>query len=256
MKNGTTVTAYNMDADDPLLQIGTNSIETGAVTTKTGVTIEGDIVVGVDGDPAQVIDSKYEAAVKGSTYSSLVKNKTPKIKVPKSLLEMPSSGSITGTTTISNTAKYDSIDLTGSGDLINVDGKNVVLYVIGDLRLGNSDVLQLQPDAKLTIFLGGNLYIDNGGAINNLTMIPKQLKVYGLDTCINIDFKNSGSFYGAVYAPEADIRLYNGVQIYGSMIGESFIQDVNADFHYDMLLRQVDASEIGVHLVVNRWSEQ
>ncbi len=260
LKNGTTIMAYNNKPGDPPLQIGTKSTASGAVTAKTGVTIDGDIVIGVGGDTDTVIDNKAEAAITGSAYSSLLNKKTPIIKVPNSLLNMPSSGALTGSSTISSSVVYDSINLKGvvdpnKSDLITVDAKNVEIYVIGDLILGNSDELQILPDASLTIYLGGNLFIDNSGTINNLTTIPKQLKVYGLDTCTNIDFKNSGTFYGAIYAPEADIRLHNGVTVYGAMVGKSFLQDVNANFYYDMSLRQVSADEIGVHLVIKRWHE-
>jgi choice-of-anchor A domain-containing protein len=259
LKNGTSITAYNKKAGDPPLQIGTNSTEAGAITAKMGVTIDGDIVVGVGGDTETVIDSKYEAGVTGKCYPSLIKNKTPAIKVPKALLEMASSGTITSSATISSSAKYDSINLTGGdpngSEVITVDAKNVEIYVIGDIILGNNDELQILPGASLTIYLGGNLTVDNGGAINNQTMDAKQLKIYGLDTCTSIDFKNSGTFYGALYAPNADILLRNGAQVYGAMVGKSFTQVVSGNFHYDMSLREVDPSDIGVHMVIKRWSE-
>ncbi|KPJ68231.1 MAG: hypothetical protein AMJ43_00640 [Coxiella sp. DG_40] len=260
LKNGTTISAYNMKAGDPPLQIGTKSTNAGAITAKTGVTIDGDVVVGAGGDTDTVIDNKAEAAITGSAYSSLLNKKTPNIKVPNSLLNMASSGALTGSSTISTSVKYDSINLKGvvdpnKSDLITVDAKNVEIYVIGDLILGNGDELQILPDASLVIYLGGNLFIDNSGAINNLTTVPKQLKVFGLETCTNIDFKNSGTFYGAIYAPNSDIRLHNGVTVYGAMVGKSFLQDVNANFYYDMSLREAAPHEIGVYLVVKRWSE-
>jgi hypothetical protein len=260
LKNGTTITAYNVDADDPPLQIGTNSTAAGAITAKTGVTIDGDIVVGPGGDPDVVIDNATEASVTGQTYPSLIEHKTPNINVPQALVDMTSGGAITGSITLSSTAKYDSINFTGASsdpnkiDKVTVNG-NVKIYITGDLRLGNGDTVEIQPDASLVIFLGGNLFVDNSGAINNLTKDPKKLKIYGLDTCTNIDFKNSGTFYGAVYAPDADIHLYNGFTVYGAVVGKSFTQDVNANFYYDMNLREVAASEIGVHLVIKRWSE-
>ena len=258
LRSGTTISAYNQGADDPPLQIGTNSTGTGAVTCKSGVTIDGDIIIGPGGDPDVVINDTTEATITGETYPSLIKNKTPNINVPQALLDMFSSGSINGSTTISSSAVYDSIDVASDpnkGSIINVDGKNVEIYVTGDMRLGNSDEVEIQPDASLIVFLGGNLIIDNSGAINNLTKDPKKLKIYGLDTCTSIDFKNSGDFYGAIYAPQADIRLHNGVTVYGAMTGKSFTQDVNANFFYDMLLREIDISEIGVHMVIKRWSE-
>jgi len=261
LKSGTTISAYNQDADDPPLQIGTNSTDSGAVTCKTGVTIDGDIIVGPGGDPSVVINNPAEATITGGTYSSLIKNKTPTINVPQSLVDMVSSGAVTGTTTLSSPAKYDSINLLGAStdpnkiDKVTVDG-NIKIYVTGDLRLGNGDEVEILPNASLIVFLGGNLYVDNSGAINNLTQDPKKLKIFGLDTCTNIDFKNSGIFYGAIYAPDADIHLYNGFNVYGAVVGKSFSQDVNANFFYDMDLREIDISEIGVHMVIKRWSEQ
>ncbi|MHC4543680.1 MAG: DUF7305 domain-containing protein [Planctomycetota bacterium] len=262
LRSGTSVTAYNQGADDPVLQICTNSTDAGAVTCKSGVTIDGDIVVGPGGDPDVVINNTTEATVTGETYSSLIKNKPPNIHVPQSLLDMFSSGPIDSSTTLSSSAKYDNINLIGTSgsdpnkmDKVTVDG-NIKIYVTGDLRLGNGDEVEIQPDASLTVFLGGNLYVDNSGAINNLTQDPKKFKIYALDTCTNIDFKNSGIFYGAIYAPEADIHLYNGFNVYGAVVGKSFTQDVDANFFYDMLLREVDISEIGVHLVIKRWSEE
>ncbi len=261
LRSGTTISAYNQGADDPPLQIGTNSTDAGAVTCKTGVTIDGDIIVGPGGDPDVVINNTTEATITGETYPSLIKNKTPTINVPQSLADMVSSGTVDGTTTISSPAKYDSINLVGAStdpnkiDKVTVDG-TVKIYVTGDLRLGNGDEVEILPDSSLVVFLGGNLYVDNSGAINNLTKDPKKLKIYGLDTCTNIDFKNSGVFYGAIYAPEADIHLYNGFTVYGAVVGKSFTQDVDANFYYDMLLREIDISEIGVHMVIKRWSEQ
>lgn len=261
LRSGTSISAYNQGADDPPLQIGTNSTESGAVTCKSGVTIDGDIVIGPGGDPDIVINNTTEATITGETYPSLIKNKTPNINVPQALLDMFSSGAIDSSTTLSGSAKYDNINLIGASgdpnkiDKVTVDG-NVKIYVIGDLRLGNGDEVEIQPNASLIVFLGGNLYVDNSGAINNLTKDSKKLKIYGLDTCTNIDFKNSGVFYGAIYAPDADIHLYNGFNVYGAVVGKSFTQDVDANFFYDMLLREIDASEIGVHMVIKRWSEQ
>ncbi|MHC4692404.1 MAG: DUF7305 domain-containing protein [Planctomycetota bacterium] len=258
LRGGTTVSAYNVGPDDPPLQICTNSIESGAVTCKSGVTIDGDIVVGPGGDPDVVINNTSEAIITGESYSSLIKNKPPTIIVPQYLLDMVSSGGIDSSTTISNSAVYDFLDVASDpnkGSVVSVD-ENVEIYVMGDIRLGNSDTVEIQPDASLVVFLGGDLIIDNSGAINNLTQDPKKLKIYGLDTCQTVVFKNSGDFYGAIYAPEADIHLCNSVKVFGAMTGKSFTQDVNADFYYDMSLREVDLSQIGVRMVIKRWSER
>nr|NIP28504.1 hypothetical protein [Phycisphaerae bacterium]NIP55954.1 hypothetical protein [Phycisphaerae bacterium]NIS54520.1 hypothetical protein [Phycisphaerae bacterium]NIU12155.1 hypothetical protein [Phycisphaerae bacterium]NIU60000.1 hypothetical protein [Phycisphaerae bacterium] len=240
LKSGTTISAYNQDADDPPLQIGTESTDAGAITAKTGVTIDGDVVVGPGGDPDVVINNTTEAAITGETYPSLTTHKTPDVIVPQYLVDMVSSGTIGTSATVSSAAKYDSINLGGSTgydpnktDKVNVDS-NVEIYVTGDLKLGNGDEVIIQPDASLIIYLGGNLYVDNSGAINNLTKDPRKLQIYGLETCLSMDFKNSGTFYGAIYAPDADVHLYNSFNLYGAVIANSFLQDVNANFYYDM----------------------
>ncbi|MHC4693323.1 MAG: DUF7305 domain-containing protein [Planctomycetota bacterium] len=261
LKSGTTISAYNQDADDPPLQIGTNSTDSGAVTAKTGVTIDGDVIVGPGGDPDVVINNTTEASITGETYPSVVTHKTPTVTVPQYLVDMVSGGSIGTSATLSSAGKYDSINLGGATgydpnkvDKVNVNS-NVEIYVTGDLKLGNGDEVIIQPDASLIVYLGGNLYVDNSGAINNLTKDPSKLQIYGLDTCKNMDFKNSGTFYGAVYAPNADVHLYNSFNLYGSVIANSFTQDMNANFYYDMNLREVDPTMIGVYMVIKRWSE-
>lgn len=260
LKSGTTVSAYNLAPGDNPLKIGTNSTVDKSITAKTGVTIDGNVLVGPGGNVDTVIDNRLESTITGTASSLMEPHDLPSISVPDWLLALPSQGAITGNTTINSSAKYDSISLLGTGSLITIDG-DVTLYVVGDLRLGNSDQMLIvdestNPNASLTLYIGGNILADNGSTFNNLTTDTHKLKIYALDTCTSIQFKNGGNLYGAIYAPTANIQLYNGVQVYGSIVGKSFYQDVNANFHYDASLRMVSAEEEGVRFVVERWSEQ
>jgi len=272
LRNGTSITMYNSGADDPSLQIGTNSTLSGAITSKTGVTIDGDVVVGVDGDPDVVINSTSEAVITGDAYSGFEENEMPSITVPAWLQALPSQGTITSSTTITTSGKYDGILLGGkkdpndpnydsskSGKTITIDGP-VELYVIGDVILNNSCQIQIvdantNPNASLTLYLGGKFVCKNGGSINNLSGDPHKLKIYGLNTCLSILFMTDSIFYGAIYAPNADIQLDNSVTFYGAAVGWSFTQNVNANFFYDASLRVVSPQDIGVHWVVKRWRE-
>lgn len=259
LKMGTTIDWYNFDADDALLKIGTSSTAAGAITAKLGVTINGDIVVGVGGDTDTVIDSQNEATITGETYAATEDHQLSPITVPQWLQSLPSQGTITSDTTITTSAKYDGINL-GNGEIITINGA-VTLYILGDVILDNSAQILIvdantNPDASLTLYLGGNLETKNGSIINNSSQDPQKLKIYGLDSCTNIDFRTSSAFYGAVYAPNADVRLHNSVVFYGALVSKSFIQDVNADFHYDASLRDVTTSDVGVQFVVKRWREQ
>ncbi len=67
--------------------------------------------------------------------------------------------------------------------------------------------------------------------------------------------KTEPIFYGAIYAPNADVRSHNSVEMYGEIVANSFIQDVSANLHYDASLRDVNINDEGVRFVVKHWCE-
>jgi hypothetical protein len=223
LKNGTIVDGYNFDTVNEKLQIGTNSTEAGAINSKLGVTINGDVAVGFGGDPAVVINSQDEAVITGDTYALSEPQKLDPITVPQHLVELPALPDVVGTTTITGSAKYGSFNL-GNGQIIKIDGPTT-LYIPGDLIIDNSAQLQIvntNPDASLTLYLGGKFECKNGGFINNQAKDAQKLKIYGLDTCQGIDFKTASNFYGAIYAPNADVTLHNSVAYNGAVAANSF----------------------------------
>ncbi len=256
LRNGTTVDWYVPDAEGDNLKVGTNSTRENSLGLDASVTINGDIAVGVGGDPDTVIQAKNDATIAGSTYALPEEQMFPIIDVPPTLKTVTSLGNISASATIAASAKYDQVYIGNSG-VIMIDGP-VTLYVPGDIILDNAAQLQINdanPDASLTLYLGGNLILKNSGFINNLTKDPKRLKIFGLDSCRSIDFRTAGDFYGAIYAPNADVRSHNSVQIYGSIIANSYIQDVSANLWYDASLRDVSYNDIGVRFVIDHWFE-
>jgi len=255
LKNAATVEWYNYDADDESLKIGTNSIESGAVDLKNNVTVNGDVVVGVDGDPDTVINATW-ATITGETYALTEEQELPSITVPAWLQMLPSGGTIDEDTTITSSAKYDEIDLS-NGKVITIDGP-VTLYITGDVILNNSAELQVsnKDGVFLTMYLGGSVEVKNSGAVNNLTKDAKRVKVYGLDSCQSIILKNGTDFYGAIYAPRADVEMMNSADTFGAVIAKSFNQKNSADFNYDASLRDVAVDDEGVRFVVKQWREQ
>ncbi len=258
LMNGTTVDGYNFDADDGPLQIGTNSTAAGAITSKLGVTINGDVVVGAGGNPDVVIDSKLEAVITGDTYPAPEEWEMDPVTVPGYLQALASQGALAATTTLVAPAKYDSVSV-GNGEIVTINGP-VVLYVTGDITLDNSAEIRIvdpntNPDAFLVIYLAGDITCKNGGFMNNMAQDATKCKLYGLETCKNIVFMTNTIFYGAIYAPNADVQLNNSVEYYGSVVANSFVQSVNADFHYDAVLRNVAVNDEAVKFIVKHWSE-
>ena len=139
LKNGTPVDCYNCSEDDEKLKIGTNSIEAGVIDLKSGVMVNGDVVVGVKGKPDVVIDARW-ATITGEKYDMTERHDMTSMTVPAWLESMPSGGTITNNTTqsddggglfvelydasssldIYNNIIYDNIALIGAGADISI----------------------------------------------------------------------------------------------------------------------------------------
>ena len=253
LKNSALVDGYNFGEDDEILKFGTNSIASGAFTFKNSSTINGDVVVGVGGNPDYVIDD-FGATITGDTRALRESNVLPPISVPQWLDSLPSSGTITNDSTVTNSAKYSSIDLNNSKTLL-IDG-DVILYVTGEIILGNSAEIQIDNDASLILYLGGNLEGKNSSTINNLTQNAKKLQIYCLDSCENMVFKNSSDFYGVIYAPNAEVIMNNSAKIYGAVVARDFQQMNSGIFNYDASLRDASVNDEAVRFVVTHWHEE
>ena len=111
------------------------------------------------------------------------------------------------------------------------------------------------PDAFLILYLGGDFLCRNDGVINNLAKDATKIKIYGLESCKNVDFYTTSTFYGAIYVPNADVRLHNAVEFFGAVVAKSFVQYVSADFHYDASLNEGTVNDECVSFVIKHWSE-
>ena len=253
LKNSAVVDWYNYDTDDEILKVGTNSIASGAFTFKNSAIVNGDVVVGIGGNPAVVI-SDFGATITGDTRVMTKRNELPSITVPEWLESLPSSGTITDDSTVTNSARYSSINLQNNQKLL-IDG-DVTLYITGEMILGNSAEVQIGNDASLILYLGGNLEGRNSSTFNNLTQDTKKLQIYGLDSCENMVFKNSSDFYGAIYAPNANVIMNNSANLYGAVVARDFQQMNSGTFNYDASLRDASVNDEAVRFVVTNWHEQ
>ena len=254
LKNSALVDWFNFGAGDENLKFGTNSITSGAFSFKNSSIINGDVVVGMGGNPDIVIDD-FGATITGDTRAMTERNTLPAIAVPEWLESLPFSETITDDLlTVTNSAKYSSINLNNNKTLL-IDG-NVTLYVTGEIILGNSAEVQIDNDASLILYLGGNLEGKNSSTFNNLTQNAKQLQIYCLDSCENMVFKNSSDFYGVIYAPNAEVIMNNSANLYGAIVAKTFQQMNSGNFNYDASLRDANVNDEAVRFVVTNWHEQ
>lgn len=130
------------------------------------------------------------------------------------------------------------------------------MYITGDIILGNSAEIEIEEDSSLILYLGGNFEGKNSSTINNETQIPKNWRIYALDSCESIVLKNSSDFYGTIYAPNAEVTMDNSADMHGSIVAKNFDQKNSGDFNYDASLRDVSSDDEMVSFVIANWSEQ
>jgi hypothetical protein len=259
LQMGTTVDTLNKASGDALLQLATNSIEPEALDLKLGVTVDGDVICGPGGDPDIVIASKLGANITGDTFALPQSWDLTMVVVPETLASAPSKGDITGGETITTSGKYDNINIVSANKTVTIEG-DVVLYITGDVIIGNSSKivivdLDTKQDASLTIYLEGTYTQKNDAHLVNRTKDPHRVRIFGLEGCESIFFLTDSTFYGTIYAPNAELELHNSVEIFGSVVVNKFLQHVAADFHYDASLRDVNINDVGVQFNVERWQE-
>ena len=272
MKNDTVIDGYN--SSDPTdtnvdVQIGTISTEESNVILNNAVVINGDVLVGVGGDPAEVIVD--HGATTDSRKMMAEEPDFPLITAP-ALTDMASSiqaAGITQTIGPADNGKYNGIDLeqistkiTGTtyvnpGTLV-VDGGDVVLHITGDVLLGEGCEIIVKTGSSLKLYVDGIINCKTNSSIGyeGTPTEPTHIQIYSTSTeDLNWDIKAKNHFSGTIYAPTVDLDIYAKGDIYGSIVADDFEFKAGGNFHYDKTLREVDLDDEGVQFVVKSWRE-
>ena len=263
LKSDTLVDGYN--SQDPFdtdvdVDIATQSTAESSIVLNSGVTVKGDVITGVGGDPDTVI--KDLGATTGDQLSGTVEEPLPQITPPA----LPDMGvditvkSETITITPADSGQYGNIALASSNEIgvLEIDGGDVVLYITGDIELGNPCEIVIKDNSTLTIYIDGDIVCSNGSSINNENPPedPKNFQLYGTsETTQDFDIKAKSTWSGVIYAPNADISLYAKGDLYGSVTADNFDFKAGGNYHYDEALREVELGDEGVRFVIKRWYE-
>lgn len=122
---------------------------------------------------------------------------------------------------------------------VNITG-DVVLYVQGTTSAWSNSTLNISSGASLTIYAGGSMYLANNNLVNP-DQIPAHFTIYGLAGCGNITLYGNSDIHTAIYAPTADIYVWNNATVYGSLVGETVTTGTGVQIHYDEDLQNIDS---------------
>ena len=264
LKSGTVIDAYN--SGDPTdtdltVQVGTQSTADSSVILNSGVLVDGDVIVGVNGDTDTVIKD-LGATVNGDKIVSTEEQSFNKV-TPPALPIMGTSLTVKSgvlSITSDDNGTYSSIDLQSGKDIgvLEIAKGDVVLHITGDIDLDNSCEIVVKDGATLTLYVDGDIACGNGSGIN--TEAPPEeastLKLYATGEGEQfLDVKAKSEWTGVIYAPNADVVLYANGDAYGSIVADGFEFKSGGNFHYDKALQEVDVDDQGVTFSVTRWYE-
>jgi hypothetical protein len=265
LKSGTSVDGYN--SQDPLdtdadADIGTQSTLASSIVLNTGVTVDGDIVVGVGGNPDTVIKD-LGATTTGGQYAGTANDPLPQIAAPAGLFDMHADISVqeqTAALTPADSGQYSQIVLKQGTvpAILEISGGDVVLHITGDIQLGQSCQIIVKDGSTLTLYVDGNIHCRESSGINpdQPTQDARIIQVYATGEGTQLfDLKAKSQWTGVVYAPNANVNLYAGGDAYGAIVANTFEFKTSGNYHYDEALRQVQVDDEGVRFVVMRWQE-
>ena len=258
----TTITGYN--SADPTdtdidVKIGTTSINDNSITLGPGSIVEGDVFVGVGGAPAEVIGAG--GTITGQKFTLTEELQFPVITVPAlaSFGTVISAKGVTVTMTPANSGIYKEIKLSskaGTPGVLEITGGRVVLYLTGNIDLGNSDEIVVRAGSSLVLYAGGNIATGNSAGFVNENSLTSTLKIFATrqDTQ-TLELKAKSDVFGLVYAPNANVELYPKSKLYGAVVAGNISIKSNGTFYYDEAIRSVSPDDEGVRFVVERWWE-
>jgi hypothetical protein len=121
----------------------------------------------------------------------------------------------------------------GNGDYLLLI-TNTSVAVTGMARLfapnGFNGSVSLAPGARLYMYVGVGLALNDAGT-NAQADFATSLIVYCLPTVTNAYLR--GTFTGIVYAPEANVLVQGGMEIFGSIAARAVSTSGNCFIHYD-----------------------
>ncbi|MBA7570599.1 hypothetical protein ES708_12352 [subsurface metagenome] len=255
---GVTVEGWTSDPTitDTSLLIGTNSTLADSIVLEDNAIVDGDVAVGVGGDVDTAI-AATGATITGQKFALPQEQEFPPIAVP---IDLDFKGVIDDSIpqlVPADSGMYTSFTLGNSGS-IDVNEGDVVLHIIGDVTIRNGAEINIKNGASLTVYLVGDWVSHNNSSINTESQTPADFTLYGLgNEDQTIDLKAKGEFYGAVYAPDANVVIHAKTDIYGAVVCKNFdMKNNNTVFHYDAALKQTHIDDLGLRFAINTWREE
>jgi hypothetical protein len=208
--------------------VGTNSTAANAIEILPKGEVHGNVVVGA-GTTTPLSSVSNKGLITGTISVALTPNFLPSVtRRPPGAIELGDVYLENSQQLVLNEGVYHMTDLDILGSAkITCNGK-VVVYLDESSDSGSPDIR-----------IGGNGFVNTSG-------IPSNLIVYCAPDVVSIAISGNGTFYGGIYAPQAQITLNSGA-VYGSLVGQNVTMNgATSSIHYDEVLRDQSNSRASI----------
>ena len=110
-------------------------------------------------------------------------------------------------------------------------------FAVSSLRLRDGATLYVDNSAgPVTLYVGGELSVTNGGRIEAADADPQNLAVY-VDAGKSVKLSGTGSsFHGVLYAPNSTVSISGESQVRGALVGSAVKLEDQGQAHFDRAL--------------------
>ena len=207
--------------------IAVNSVLEKVIKIKNHSKINGNIYIGLGGDPGKVVDIEEKTEVTGQITEKIINGKLSQV-VPPSGLEYRGDLTVNNTHSINGGGRYNKIEIKNHGKLVvNLDGDTVIRT--GSLSFSNHATLELRGSGRLCIYVDDILDVKNHAAINKNGQADELILLFSGEKMMVF---NHVEFKGVLYAPNADVQLENHADFAGSIVAKKTIIYNHAKLFY------------------------
>lgn len=224
--------------------VGTSSSSSGAITLIGSSKVKGDAQTGEDGE----VSLGWSCEVTGE-ISDGGPDPVSSVVVPEELSSLTSSGGINlngSNSQVLSSGNYlmSNIKVSGNAELVLEGDVNIYLTDSSSLNVSGSGRLLINGTAN--IYVDGSVKTTGSGVVksNKTNPSPSDFTLYGSTTSNSVKISGSGTMYGAIYAPDADVSIKGNSRLYGAAVGGAVTITGSSKIHYDQALSD-SGSDLG-----------
>jgi len=221
--------AYNTVCNGTL-----NKGNDGDLATNSDINIVGNGFIFGDAYTSPTGTFSNTGSISGAIYRDMAVPLSP-VTVPASLTSLSSGGAISSTVTLaSGNYKFTDINIKSNDNLIIIGPAQIYLTGTKSIAMAGSSKISVTGSGPVAFYFDGSVSI-GGQGLDNASTLPSNLTLFGTSSATSISLSGQANFYGAIYAPSAELDVTGGGDVFGSVMIDQLkiATSWNGGLHHD-----------------------